>query len=311
MPASKCGTCNKNVTKSDSGVRCNYCRIWFHSICADISDELYKILGEKNGSLVYTCANCLKNPRESPSNASSSEMRQCIEELDKKISANFSAFTAELRTEQRDLKDMIGSSISDIRADLSSSLKELQANIADCNNAIKHVETNTLEQISNLELENNRLHRRVNRADIVITGLPSGINNLFEPILSIFSHYKINADAKDINHCIYIQQGRSLLVKFNNVHLRDDLMKAYFKTRSLMLSDVIGTQVAARVYLNDHLTPACNKLQTICRTLRKEGKIAWFRILNGDVPLVKIKFSDGSTKQCDFLQCCELRDVGH
>ena len=92
--SAKCGVCNKNVTKSDFGVRCICCRIWFHTVCANISSELYALLGGKNTNLTFTCSGCLANPT---SKEDKSEMRQCIEELDKKISANFNAFTAELR----------------------------------------------------------------------------------------------------------------------------------------------------------------------------------------------------------------------
>lgn len=309
MPAaSKCLICNKNVNKSDNGVRCKQCKNWYHAVCLKISDEVYAALGKKDSLLDFTCPSCRKNPPTHNYDSGSSELTRYIDELDKRISANFKKFTEELRSEQCDLKKLIESSALDIRSDLSSSLKELQDNIAVCNDTIKSVEIHTLDKINHLEMENNCLHRRINRADIVISGLPTGINNLHETVISIFAHYKINADIRDINHCFYIQKGRSVLMKLNNVQLRDELMKAYFKTRSLQLSDIIGTQLAARVYMNDHLTPACNKLQTICWNLRKDAKISWFRVLNGDMPSAKIKLPDGTLKQLNFQQCCDLRD---
>ncbi|KAI8119532.1 hypothetical protein CVS40_5089 [Lucilia cuprina] len=301
-PAAKCGVCSKNVTRSDSGVECESCKVWFHTICVNVSDELYALLGNNN-NISFNCTHCIANPNAS---GDDSIMRKYIDELDKKIIANFSTFTAEMRNEQQCLKDLIESSIHDIRSDLSTSLNEFRTSLKQCNESIKNVEANTKERITVLEAENNKLQRRINRPDIIISGLPSGIDDLLVPVLAICKHYKVTADVKDINHCLYIQQGKSLLVKFNNVHLRDMIMKSYFKTPKLQLRDVIGTDIDARVYLNDNLTSASIRLQILCRSLRKEKKITWFRILNRDVPLAKIKFPDGTEKEMDFFTCSKL-----
>lgn len=301
-PAAKCGTCKKNVTKSDAGIECDSCKIWFHTTCANISDELYTVLGNNN-NISFNCTFCIANPNANVDNAI---MRQYMDELGNKITANFNSFTAEMRNEQQGLKELIESSISDIRSDLTSSLKEFQINLELCNASIKKVESDTKECFSSLELENHKIQRRINRADIIVTGLPSGMTHLLDPVLTICEHYKITADARDINHCLYIQQGNSLLVKFNNVHTRDMIMKAYFKNPKLQLRNVIGTELDSRVYLNDNLTSVCIKLQMLCRNLRKEKKISWFRILNRDIPLAKIKFPDGTEKQLDFLKCSKL-----
>lgn len=161
-------------------------------------------------------------------------------------------------------------------------------------------------KISNLELDNNKLHRRLNRADVVLSGMPLGIKCLTDHILTICLFYKLAADIKDINHCYYAQRNKLIIVKFNNIQLRDDLMRAYFKGPKLQLNHVIDTEITARVYLNNNLTPAENKLQMQCRSLRKANKISWFRILNRDVPSAKIKFPDGKEVVLDAIQCSEL-----
>lgn len=233
-------------------------------------------------------------------------MRQYIDELDKKIIANFNKFTAEMRTDQQTLKNSLDSSISDLRSYISTSLKEFQNNVEHCNENIRNLETKTMSQISHLEVENNKIQCRFNRPDIVISGLPSGINDFPEPVLAICKHYQISAAIGDINHCLYIQQGKSILVKFNNVHIRDSIMKAYFKTPKLQLKDIINTDINSRVYLNDNFTSAAHKLHVLCRALRKDDKITWFRIMNRDIPLAKIKLTDGTEKKLNYLQCSEL-----
>lgn len=58
-----------------------------------------------------------------------------------------------------------------------------------------------------------------------------------------------------------------------------------------------------RIYLNDHLTEKGGKLSRLCRKLREKKVIEKFRILNSDLPRVKIHFKDTSEKIFEYEEC--------
>lgn len=60
---------------------------------------------------------------------------------------------------------------------------------------------------------------------------------------------------------------KAMLVKFNSVHLRDNLMEEYYKARMLKVCDVVSGDIDSRVYLNDIFSPAAVKLNQMCRSL--------------------------------------------
>ncbi|XP_061392860.1 uncharacterized protein LOC133328309 [Musca vetustissima] len=62
---------------------------------------------------------------------------------------------------------------------------ELKAEIGSCKEQIQNVEASTSSKITELETEINVLHRRLNRADILIGGLPAGLPDLIAPVLAL------------------------------------------------------------------------------------------------------------------------------
>lgn len=56
---SKCGPCNKNVTKTSKALLCvGNCKSWLHNTCIDASDEEYELFKALKGKAVYTCGKC-------------------------------------------------------------------------------------------------------------------------------------------------------------------------------------------------------------------------------------------------------------
>jgi hypothetical protein len=54
----KCGSYKKAVGKSDKGIMCELCSVWFHSKCQDMVDETYKILSQDR--IHFYCETCDK-----------------------------------------------------------------------------------------------------------------------------------------------------------------------------------------------------------------------------------------------------------
>lgn len=53
-----CGTCGKMVTNRDKGVWCEICEKWYHSICEDVTPEVYKLLKKEANGLHWFCKGC-------------------------------------------------------------------------------------------------------------------------------------------------------------------------------------------------------------------------------------------------------------
>jgi hypothetical protein len=43
----KCGRCKKQVTKSDRGLKCEYCGAWFHIECESVTSDQQDKMEEK------------------------------------------------------------------------------------------------------------------------------------------------------------------------------------------------------------------------------------------------------------------------
>lgn len=292
----KCKICSKNVTKTQSSVQCFLCTNWFHVSCAGISDGSFAALAETL-CFAHRCEDCL---RSSPSSIST------IADDIRSLKAAMDLILKKMDSDRNDFNAKLDSAIKEIRSDLSSNVTELRNDIVFCHSAIKRVETTTTSTLGRLRMENNGLHRKINRPDIVINGLPAGLSNLYQCLEDTCLFYKINITKSDVNNICYINKERSVLVKFNSVLIRDDVMRAYFKTKSLKLSDVMETEISSRVYLNDHLPPATSKLNGICRRLYKEKKILKFVLIHSDIPKARLFLADGTEVVYDFDNCFKL-----
>ena len=103
--------------------------------------------------------------------------------------------------------------------------------------------------------------------------------------------------------------NKLLLIKFNNVGIRDSLMKEYFKTRSLKVKDVLDGEIESRVYLNDHYSPAASNLNFLCRKMLRLNIISKFKIFNSDKLKSKLTLCDGKEVVCDMAECAALLDA--
>ena len=54
----KCGGCKKQVTKSDRGLKCEYCGAWFHIECECVTNEAYEFIENHGEQLHWFCKTC-------------------------------------------------------------------------------------------------------------------------------------------------------------------------------------------------------------------------------------------------------------
>ncbi|KNC33466.1 hypothetical protein FF38_02086 [Lucilia cuprina] len=305
--SSQCKVCLTYCT-SRGKISCGLCKQHYHPKCAiqensNLNSEMLELLKKTESGLLFLCKACSSMPLSSSTQSSNKEANPDTTKL------------LELENGIKSITQMVSNVMSQlnlIKSDLDKSLS-------------KSKETEELfhSKIHSLEIENNSLRRQLNRGDIVVNGLSKALtrDKLYAQIFKIGEVLGVNLQHNDINVCTYIQGKAQVLVKFNSIYKRDQLIQKYFEKKSLYLNELYindeqplnsegseneqnstGDQMNTndlseiRVYLNEHLTPIAAKLNYMCRRMLKTKKIKKFKLYNRDVPEVKITLNDGGEK---------------
>lgn len=306
----KCPVCNKNVTKTMKSVSCAYCEKYHHIKCAKMSDEQHTML-IKNRIFYFICQTCSRLPKycdvQEQLRVGLASMTAHVEkEMEVKF-AEFKRHLAELlETGLRTVREDFEKFTNNHSEDNSDCVKDLKSDLKNCYRMVKHVDDATNQKMHTLEIQNSIFQRRLNRSDIIIKGLPKSIKNLRKPIVKVASLCGVRLYYSDIQHCTYFAGGKSVLVKFNSVQIRDTIMINYRKNISIKVNDVIGGAGNTDVFLNDHLTSAAKELIAVCKNLRTSNIIRKYTYKNYDIPKVKVVMSDGSIEVFNYQQCVAL-----
>lgn len=299
MPATKvfkCVICQDSIGKTHGSIQCKICKQWLHLQCADVSEKHLALFKDRPKSFFFTCSGCADV---------CSDDRHTRDDV-KAIKTSFDEFVKASKEDNTAFKNTMAQVLSDFKNEISLCIKEIKPDIVTCNKLIDKISASTTSKLSALETENNILHRRLNRGDIVVNGLPSGLNNLSSTVISLCNHYNIRISEQNLNHVCYMSDRKLILVKFNNVNVRDSLMKEYYKTRSLKVKNILGGEIESRVYLNDHFSPAASNLNSLCRKMMRQKIITKFKLINKDKPKAAITLCDGKEVVYDTSECADL-----
>lgn len=298
-----CGSCSESITRSQGSIGCNICGKWFHASCVNVSDKELSAMKSIKVS-AYICTSCQSNLSKIRHSAGVAGVADDIRNLSQKLDSFIESHHTEV--------NIMKAAIDSMKSEMSLCLSEMRTDITKYNDRIERIESSTstlTTETRSLKDENNALHRRLNRGDFLIAGLPEGLDDLVSHVIALGSFFKVDLTRRDINHVCYINKRKQILVKLNTIECRDEIMKQYFKTRSLRVCDVLsgrGSDITTRVYLNDHYTPAAGYLNSICNKLRRQNIITRFNILNGDKASVKLFFPDGKVMIKDVDECALL-----
>lgn len=276
----QCGfpACEKNVTKKSGGVCCARCLVWFHLSCAKISHEELNFLTKSKGKFFYECPSC------SSTGTDVADLRN-----------EFRSSNASTQLKLDALLEKVGS--------YDNQIKKLNEEVSSCSKLIKHVDETASAKIKKLEDQYEVLQKRFNKLDIIVNGLPRDKIDIKKTVFTIFKSINVITTENDINTCCYINNRNSVLVKFNFLSKKDEVMRNYFKIQNLFEDDIFKNGSKKRIFLNDHLTEKGAKLCRLCRSLRKNNIISKYRILNSDLPRVKIHFNDTTEKIFEYEEC--------
>lgn len=290
-----CGSCDEPVTKTQGSINCKICGKWLHAACAKLTEKDLTVL-KSIKICAFICALC--EPKLT-------DVRRSVSEDFSNLNSKIDMFIASHHEELKSIK----SAIDSMKDEMKSCLLEMNADIIRCNERVTCVESSVSslkEENSALRSEVNSLHRRINRTDFLISGLPDGINDLVSHVIAVGAFYNIELTRRDVNLACYINRKKHILVKLNSASLRDDIMKEYFKSRTLRVCDVLtgpGDDITRRVFLNDHHTPAASRLNFICNKLRRQNIIIKYKIFDGDTVRAKITLADGREIVRDINEC--------
>lgn len=246
-----CSICLEKITDENMGIRCCKCYKRFHLTCGKIDLNKYK----KDSLTNWGCVSCIQNQ----------EIKQLIRQQESKLKEieNLSNSFKNLSTEFVSLKNSIPQLIIEkMNAAVETSVSELKVVVSGV--ASKHTK---------LTLTLYSIERNDYRRDITVSGLPSTIappdfNNLIE---RIGSFHNVNFSISDVYSCFWINKKKTLLIKFNSLLIRDQLMREYYKKKSISLKDVFDCEISSRVYLNDNYPDQLRKMIIYAKKNKEAG----------------------------------------
>jgi len=299
----------------------------YHVGCAGVSSEHANAVS-KIKNLAFKCKTCADAaPGANTLDLLRLDIRSEIEKGITCINSSINALRSELFEQIKGLQadittisnrvdavvsdiDAVNNRIDSVSNDIAEAANRVDSALIDVetvSDSLDAVNESLCAKISSVEIQNNAVQRRMNRSDIIISGLPAGLQNLAEPVIAIAKHFGVVVVKADILHCCLVHRKTAVLVKFNSIELRDKIMSEYISTCSLTLKDAIGGEIESRVYLNDHLTPIANKLNATCRKLLQSKKIKKFQLINADVPKAKITKLDNNVEVLSISECMALK----
>ena len=147
-----CPNCRKTVEDEQDGVECDMCGNWYHGKCQNVTEELYKVLGNKKYSINWYCDICDLSAKKIMSNVMRIQKRQ--DDMEKKL-------------------DGLDSKLSKLDQNVTSRLDEISRNGLDVDRCVdKVIEKieDTMEKKISLELEEYR-ERELRKANLMVSNL--------------------------------------------------------------------------------------------------------------------------------------------
>ncbi|KAI8114869.1 hypothetical protein CVS40_12799 [Lucilia cuprina] len=289
----QCPICHTNITKTNPSIGCGSCGLYFHNKCAGVTEQLLNAV-RKNISK-FLCNDCKKGigVGENTNNDIIKRMEEIKISIENKIEDTKVNIEHRMDNGFLNLETKVVQMVNDFRKEVNTEIANIKSDVANCYSCVKNADKAYENKYHQLQYKNNMLERRLNRSDILISGLNCTIEKIRENTIKIAKFVGVDISLSDINHCCYIKHRKYFIVKLNSVQLRDTIMKNYHKSEPLLLNKIIGGTIESRIYLNDNLSPASGKLNYLCRKLLSEKKIKKFYLLNMDNPKAKILMLDG------------------
>lgn len=313
----ECGKCRKKINfRKSKSVYCDgNCKKVFHKVCTSLSDEDYDDI-IKNEKIGWFCQNCKikRNKRRSILNMTGTYATPSSE-LDIN-DENESENEAQMSSTLSNISDTV-KKIYEKQENLEKEIKDLRKTIND----YKIIADNLLEENIALRNDNEMLKRKINNVEhkidiekqyelsknLLFFGLnENSDNNYYDQIKKVTDFIGVHVEEKDIEK-ICMQETKAtnsgisppIIVKFKQLETKQNIMTQ--KKGKLINTHIINQGIPKRnIYINEQLTNHKQYMFKLVRDARREGKIEFAWVKNGelyarknkDSKPIKIKYID-------------------
>ncbi|KNC31776.1 hypothetical protein FF38_02906 [Lucilia cuprina] len=251
----QCPVCANNLTKQQYKVGCGICGLYYHPECAGVSNKMFEDL--KKTHAAFICKSC--SNKTAPTNVNvdilrrmeeiknSIENKMDMEEIKNSIENKIDKNKSELEERMNNgfINLEANGLIDNLRKEVNGELSKMKSDVKHCYSFVKEIDKTTNRKMEALMAKNNVLERRFNRSDILISGLPNKMDQIHNYVIKIAQLVGVHITDVDINHCCFIKNQKCILVKFNSVYIRDNIMKKYYKSDPILLKNVVCETVVA------------------------------------------------------------------
>lgn len=271
-----CQICNRVINKKYPGIKCGKCMKFFHSLCANINEELFLAL--QSDYITWFCTQC-----RTDHGASS---------LD---SADISLESNDLKAiTKSDLRATINSLKFELMHEITSKINLLVESVNFCSNKItdfeiKLKETNDkLMQFENIKSENERLKIEVHELNtkvhdleqysklnnVIISNYPDSRNeNIFDILSQMGSKIGLEITQKGVDAAHRLSsvsssnnKPKNIVVKFISRNVKEQFITAFKQNKAEY----------PNIYVNEHLTQKNSFLYKLAREKLSKGcKYVW------------------------------------
>lgn len=236
-----CNLCFAKLSDEKRGVQCSKCFRCFHCGCTKVESKITR-------NFKWCCVQC------NESNA--------ILEL--------------LNTQKNDISKLMefANKVDKLSEDLSVLRDGIPSMISK--------EVNEVLSSDRIMNQMNNNSKNETKKDILISGLPTSIKDSLELsnlIIKACSILGVDITLNDIFNCHWLGDKKNVIIKFNSLLIRDMVMKKYFQSKNLLLSQLLqGYNCESRVYFNNNYPTNTRRLLLYSRKLKKLKLIQDFKM---------------------------------
>lgn len=303
-----CGTCNTQLSPNRNFPHCESCQNSYHYKCIQKttpsnSTPLHQRTWQNwtpEQKQSWKCDSCIANIQvDDPLDDTSfqivnrSKKRSLPSPASKNINKRLAMDTTESNNSLLDqIRQIIREEMKEQKEDISSikntllEVQNLTAQQANEINQLKRINTDLQVQVEGLNQKLNNVEQYQKRQDVIVSGIPPlPSENPIETTMTLCTHMEIQLEKWELLNAHRLHKRASgdipLIIRFNSPKVRDKMLA---KAKEINLSaHIFGGNQNTKLYINEHLTVANQKLLKTAKTLHKGAGYRFVWSKNGKI----------------------------
>ncbi|XP_046400872.1 uncharacterized protein LOC124167118 [Ischnura elegans] len=296
MP-SNCSKCGLSV-KRGVGISCGICSDLYHPACQSVYQEDLRTLEDLQK--VWSCRKCqdmIRSTRgdDTPIRTLSTVTPNTPEMSAPELRSLFAVINEKLDTliaDQTALSHKVSEN-SDMLSGLTVKLHAIEKELSNVTGLVNELQ----EKVFDLEVKLNRNEQERLKNSVEIRGVPLTTDeDLQSIVLKISTALNVNMSAEDIDGVFRPRPRQAssinsrpppIIVRFLRLNKRDELITKRRVRKELNVDDIgLASNLPLpqqTIYIDEALTPFNRKLFAIARDLKKNGKVKFVWVRNGNI----------------------------